>query len=116
LVYVSKNYANANLHIGLTSPNAQGPILGNIYNVNDRDSNTELPRYSTFLFHNLGGSLESFGTHNYNYYHRTYLTDSNASTILGLGTMASETATNYLKWQTTSSASTDLHDFGVYVA
>ena len=38
------------------------------------------------------------------------------STALGLGTIASETATNYLKWQTTSSASTALYNFGVYVA
>ena len=34
---------------------------------------------------------------------------------LGLGTMATETATNYLKWQSTSKKSTELYDFGVYV-
>ena len=40
---------------------------------------------------------------------------SGARTNLGLGSMAVETATNYLKWQTTTSASTALYNFGVYI-
>ena len=79
LTYICDNYSTANIYIGTATPNARGPILGNIYNVNDRDSSTNLPRYSTFWFNNLGGSLETFGTNNYNYYHRTYLTDNNYS-------------------------------------
>lgn len=43
-------------------------------------------------------------------------TAANARTNLGLGSMATETATNYLKWQSTSLASTALYDFGVYRA
>lgn len=42
-------------------------------------------------------------------------TAAGARTNLGLGTMATETATNYLKWQTTTNQSTALYDFGVYV-
>lgn len=38
-----------------------------------------------------------------------------ARTNLGLGSMATETAANYLKWHTTSGKSTELYDFGVYV-
>lgn len=43
-------------------------------------------------------------------------TAAGARTNLGLGTMATETATNYLKWQSTSKKSTELYDFGVYVS
>lgn len=43
-------------------------------------------------------------------------TAANARTNLGLGSMATETASNYLKWQATSLASTALYDFGVYRA
>ena len=38
-----------------------------------------------------------------------------ARTNLGLGSIATETATNYLKWHTTSEESTELYDFGAYV-
>ena len=41
---------------------------------------------------------------------------ADARTNLGLGSMATETATKYMKWQTTSSASTALYDFGAYCA
>ena len=44
-------------------------------------------------------------------------TAAGARTNLGLGSIATETATNYLKWQATSEAdSTKIYDFGVYVA
>lgn len=42
-------------------------------------------------------------------------TAADARTNLGLGSIATETATNYLKWQTTTAASTALYDFGVYI-
>ena len=43
-------------------------------------------------------------------------TAAGARTNLGLGSMATETATNYMKWQTTSSTSTALYNFGAYCA
>lgn len=42
-------------------------------------------------------------------------TAAGARTNLGLGSMATETAANYLKWRTTSEKSTELYDFGAYV-
>lgn len=82
LAYVASHFTNGALHIGTINPNSKGPILGNIYSVDLVDETTGLPQYSTFLFHNLGGDLESFGTHNYTYYHRNYLSDHNYSTYL----------------------------------
>lgn len=77
LIYICQHYSTADLYLGTANPNSKGPIIGNIYSVNDRANDTNLPRYSTFWFNNLSGSLETFGTYNYNYYHHTYLTDNN---------------------------------------
>ena len=93
LTYISKNYNNADLFLGTANPNSKGPIFGNIYDNSDRDATTELPRYSTFIFHNLAGDLETFGTHNYNYYHRNILSDNNYTsyTVTKTGSGASGT-------------------------
>lgn len=76
LAYLAATFPDGSLHIGALTPNSRGPVIGNIYSVNAVDGNG-LPQYSTFIYHNLAGHLESFGTNNYNYYHRNYLDDSN---------------------------------------
>lgn len=72
ITYIAKTYEQAENLIGRFTPNSTGPFIGHIYDNTDRDATTELPRYSTFIYHQLGAGLESFGTNNYNYYYRKY--------------------------------------------
>ena len=81
LAYLASTFPDGSLHIGALTPNSRGPVIGNIYSVNTVNTDG-LPQYSTFIYHNLAGHLESFGTNNYEYYHRNYLDDSNYSGYL----------------------------------
>lgn len=81
---VLKNFKNWSsrsneIWIGSLVPNSEGPAYGQIYNNIDIGGANDLPKYSTFLFHNLNGSLESFGTVNYAYYYRKYVYESDTA-------------------------------------
>ena len=87
--YICDHYSNAALHIGTYQPNSKGPCIGNIYDVSDISNG--YPRYSTFLYHNLGSGLVSFGTNDYNYYERTYVYNSGTWGISITGNAATAT-------------------------
>ena len=90
--YIAQNYSTAGNLIGTFTPNSQGPFIGHIYNNKEQDANTGLPRYSTFIFHNLNAGLQSFGTYNYNYYYKQYVYNSGTWDISISGTAAKATA------------------------
>ena len=74
--YLCNNFPNAHLYVGTYNPNAHGPVIANIYDVAEVNSEG-LPRYSTFFFNNLGDSPKIFGTNNYTYYAYSVLTSAN---------------------------------------
>lgn len=76
LIYLCKNFTGERF-IGNFTPNSTGPAYGHVYDVNDRDATTELPRYSTFIYHNLAGNLQVFGTNNYAFYRREFYDNHN---------------------------------------
>lgn len=55
--YIAQNYSTADVLIGCFTPNSTGPFLGHIYSNEEKDATTGLPRYSTFIYHNLNGGL-----------------------------------------------------------
>lgn len=63
--------------MGNLIPNSSGPLYGSVYNTSIVHSTTKLPQYSTFQFTNLNGSMQIFGTYNYEYYNRTVLDSNN---------------------------------------
>jgi hypothetical protein len=92
LKYIAEHFDNAGMFVGTMSPNSMGPFIGHIYSVNDRDSSTGLPRYSTFIFHNLGNCVESFGTRNYTFYYKKYFNSDDAIPVDNGGTGARNAA------------------------
>ena len=76
LIYLCKNFTGERF-IGNFTPNSTGPAYGHVYDVADRDATTELPRYSTFIYHNLAGNLQVFGTNNYVFYRREFYDNHN---------------------------------------
>ena len=80
LKWICLNYTNKVDYIfkGRVAPNSFGSVNIFIYNTNDIDSTTGLPKFSSGTYTQVGGTIYTFGTNNYVFYFRTgFMTDDN---------------------------------------
>lgn len=125
------NYASLGLREPYMSRGEDDPVFRNItpnttniYNLGSNDkkwANVYATTFTGNLTGNVTGNVSGTasnvtGTVAIDHGGTNATTAAGARTNLGLGTIATETATNYLKWQTTSITTTNtIYDFGVYV-
>lgn len=80
LKWICLNYTNKVDYIfkGRVAPNSFGSVNIFIYNTDDVDSTTGLPKFSSGTYTQVGGTIYTFGTNNYVFYFRTgFMTDDN---------------------------------------
>lgn len=80
LKWICINYTNKvdYLFKGRVAPNSFGSVNIFIYNTDDVDSTTGLPKFSSGTYTQVGGTIYTFGTNNYVFYFRTgFMTDDN---------------------------------------